>query len=129
MPFAPTILEEWADRYISNWKQIRSKAIEASRYMMLTCPSTDMARTHLKAAIHQGNKTMRPQIVNQKDNTGLYNLLKYFESMTGMGGFLNTSLNMHGYPLASTLEQGVFTLEKSGLKYLAVENYLLVKKG
>ncbi len=45
-----------------------------------------------------------------------------------MGGVMNTSLNIHGYPLVGTLEQAMFTLENSGLKYLLINNILIAKK-
>jgi len=38
-----------------------------------------------------------------------------------------TSLNLYGYPLVETLEQAMFTFENSGLKYIALENYLITK--
>ena len=127
MPFAPTILEEWADKYIKDWSIVKAKAYESTKYMILTFDSTELAREHLKAAIHQKDKTLRPQIVNKKDNPMVYKLLKYYENLTGMGGFLNTSLNLHGYPLVGTLEQAIFTFENSGLKYLSIENWLIKK--
>jgi carbamoyltransferase len=45
-----------------------------------------------------------------------------------MGGLLNTSLNIHGYPLVGTLDQALFTFENSGLEYLTLENFLIKKK-
>jgi carbamoyltransferase len=44
-----------------------------------------------------------------------------------MGGIMNTSLNVHGYPLVGTLEQAMFTFEGSGLQYMAVEDFLIEK--
>jgi len=70
---------------------------------------------------------LRPQLVEESDNADLYKLLKYFEELTGMGGFLNTSLNLHGYPLVATLDQALFTFENSGLRHLAIENWLISK--
>ncbi len=128
MPFAPTILEEWAPEYIKNWNIIKEKAYESSKYMIITFDSTKLAQEHLIAAIHQKNKTLRPQILAEEDNYDMYKLLKYYEKLTGMGGLLNTSLNLHGYPLVGTLEQSMFTFENSGLMYMALENFLICKK-
>jgi carbamoyltransferase len=44
-----------------------------------------------------------------------------------MGGVLNTSLNIHGYPMAGNLEQALFTFEKSGLKVMSIENFIIKK--
>ena len=41
---------------------------------------------------------------------------------------MNTSLNIHGYPLVGTLEQAMFTLDNSGLKHILLNNYLVSKK-
>lgn len=128
MPFAPTIFDTWADKYIKNWSKLKTKVVHSSRYMITTFDSTPLAQKHLRAAIHQKDKTLRPQIVFKNDNESLYKLLKYYEEMTGMGGFLNTSLNIHGYPLVGTLEQAMFTFDNSGLIYLTLEDYLISKK-
>jgi len=128
MPFAPTMLAEWGPKYIKNWKMYKRKAYDSTKYMIMTFDTTPLAREHLRAAIHQKDLTMRPQIVDESDSKEMYKLLKYYEELTGMGGVLNTSLNIHGYPLVGTLDQALFTYENSGLKYLSLENFLIKKK-
>jgi len=128
MPFAPTILQEWAPKYIKNWDSLKSRVLDSSRFMIIAFDSTPLAVDHLLAAIHPKDKTLRPQILNEEMDRDYYRLLKYFEKLTGMGGLLNTSLNLHGYPLVGTLEQAVFTFDNSGLEYIAIENFLISKK-
>jgi len=128
MPFAPTILFHWADKYIKNWDMLKNKIYDSSKYMILGFDSTELAQKHLRAAIHQKDKTLRPQILEEKDNPDIFNIFKLYEKKTGMGGMMNTSLNIHGYPLAGTLEQSFNTFINSGLKYIALENYLISKK-
>ena len=41
---------------------------------------------------------------------------------------LNTSFNLHGYPIAGTPEIAIWTFEKSGLDGLAIGNWLVKKK-
>src|SRR2546430_7953848 len=60
--------------------------------------------------------TVRPQLVTATSNPRFHQLLTAFKARTGIGGVLNTSLNIHGYPLAATLEQALFTFERSGLR-------------
>lgn len=127
MPFAPTILEEYAERYLVDWKELSKKCLESSRYMILTFQATELATLHLRAAMHQKDKTLRPQVVATNTDDRLYLLLKHYERLTGMGGVMNTSLNLHGFPLVGTLEQAMYTFENSGLKYLALEDYLVEK--
>ncbi len=128
MPFAPAILEECADDYIANRSELKSRVHESSYYMINAMDSTPLARKHLRAAIHQKDKTLRPQLVNATSNPRMYQILKQYQNLTGMGWIMNTSLNMHGYPLVGTLEQAIFTLNKSGLQHILLNNYLVSKK-
>jgi len=121
MPFAPSILDTDVRRYLLNPKDVESP------YMITAFDTTPLAHDHLRAAMHQGDKTVRPQIVTEKANLKYYRLIMKFKEHTNIGGILNTSYNLHGFPLASTLEQALFTFENSGLKNLALENYLLSK--
>ncbi len=57
-----------------------------------------------------------------------WRLINYFKQLTGIGSVLNTSFNLHSYPLVATLGQAIFTFENSGLKYLALENFLISKE-
>ena len=121
MPFAPTILDKYASLYLSNPKKIEAP------YMITAFDSTKLGREKFKAAIHQRDKTLRAQILRKEFNPEYYELLEYFYDLTGIGGVLNTSFNLHGYPLVATPEQALFTIENSDLEYLAMENFLFRK--
>ena len=121
MPFAPTILDKFAHLYL-----IDPKNIEAP-YMITAFDSTPLGREKFKAAIHQRDKTLRAQILSKDFNEKYYYLIESFYEMTGIGGVLNTSFNLHGYPLVATPKQALFTFENSDLEYLALENYLIRK--
>jgi carbamoyltransferase len=121
MPFAPSILDTDVDRYLINPKKYDAT------YMITAFDTKPPAHEDLRAAMHQGDHTVRPQIVTEKANPKYYRLIQDFKNITGIGGILNTSLNLHGYPLASTLDQALFTFENSGLEHLALEDYLLSK--
>ncbi len=122
MPFAPVILDTWANRYLVNPKKI------STPYMIMAFPSTTLAQQHLKAAMHPYDKTLRPQVIQENWNPFYYQILKDYEAITGMGGCLNTSFNIHGEPIVCTPEDAISTFERSGLKYLAMEKYLIQKK-
>jgi carbamoyltransferase len=121
MPFAPSILDIDSDKYIKNPKKIDAP------YMILAFESTEIGKEKLRAAMHQGDHTLRPQIVKENVNKNYYNLISEFRNLTGIGAVMNTSLNLHGYPMVATLEQAMFTFENSGLKYIAIENFLVSK--
>lgn len=122
MPFSPTILEERATDYIVNPKEI------ASPYMMISFDSTPRARQELVAAIHPADFTLRPQILKKEFNPKYYKIIKEFEKITGIGAVLNTSFNIHGYPIVLGPKEALDAFSNSGLKFLAMENYLIEKR-
>ncbi len=122
MPFAPTILKERQQDYLVNPKNIRSP------YMTIAFSTTEKGRKELPAATHAYDSTARPQILEKEFNPQYYDLIKKFESLTGIGAVLNTSFNLHGEPIVCSPEDALKTFENSGLKYLTLNNYLVSKK-
>ncbi len=122
MPFAPVILEEEQGKYLINPKKIDAP------YMIITFNSTKKAQEDLRAAMHPYDKTLRPQIIEESTNPSYYQILKEFKKLTGKSGLLNTSFNIHGEPIVCSPEDALSTLARSGLKYLALENYLISKE-
>lgn len=124
MPFAPTVLDTWASRYLESYEPTRVRA----PHMITAFRATPLGVQHLRAAMHQGDFTIRPQVLEQDVNPGYYRLLQAFERRTGVGGVMNTSFNLHGYPLVATPEQALMTLEKSGLQNLTLGPFLISKR-
>ncbi len=122
MPFTPSVLKERAKDYIVNPKNIPAP------YMILTFESTEKAQKEIKAAMHAYDFTVRPQLVEKDWNPGYYKIIKEFEKLTGVGAVLNTSFNLHGLPIVLGPREAMHAFENSGLKYLAMENYLIQKK-
>ena len=123
MPFAPSILDTHSNHYLINYDDKKN----IPYFMISAYDSTDEFHLKCRAAMHQGDKTARPQVVTKEFNEDFYNLLSEFKKQTGIGALLNTSFNVHGYPLVATPEQAIFTLENSGLEYLAMEKWLISK--
>lgn len=121
MPFASSLLSERAADYVINPKNV------SMPYMILTCDTTDR-RSEIAAAIHPFDFTVRPQVVEYDWNPRYHTLLREFEGLTGIGGILNTSFNLHGYPIASSPWDSLDVLDRSGLTTLAIENWLVEKK-
>jgi len=118
MPFAPSILSNRLDDYLENSRD--------SPYMTLTFDTTEK-RDELSAAIHPYDFSCRAQTVNSEYNPGYEKVLKSFEKKTGIGAVLNTSFNIHGYPIGYDPELAIKTFTNSDLKYLAIGNYLIKK--
>jgi carbamoyltransferase len=118
MPFAPTILENRIDEYVTNGK--------SAPYMIMAFDTTEK-RDEIIAGVHPFDFSCRPQTLNDSWNPNYRKAVEAFENLTGVGGLLNTSFNLHGYPIVCTPEQAIWTFENSGLDAISVGNYLIVK--
>ena len=122
MPFAPTILHERAGKYLEDWRG------EDAKYMIMAYHSTTAARKDLPAAMHPYDKTLRPQLVSETDHPDYYRLLKAFEKKTSIGGILNTSFNLHGYPIVNNPTDALKVFMNTGLENMAIGNYYISKR-
>ena len=57
----------------------------------------------------------------------MHAILEAFHERTGRGVILNTSFNLHGFPIVSTGEEALHVFRNSGLEHLQVGNYLVSK--
>jgi len=91
-PFAPVILEEYADTYFD-----MPKGFINSRYMQVIsrCRLPEL----FPAIVHHDN-TSRVQTV-PKDGSGIRELLEKWYVLTGCPMLLNTSLNIRGEPMVN----------------------------
>ena len=62
--------------------------------------------------------TCRIQTVKQEQNKHYYDLIKTFHDKTGCPILFNTSFNLGGEPLVETINDALYTLRGSDLKYL-----------
>jgi carbamoyltransferase len=121
MPFASSVSEERFGDYVADTGKARPW------YMIMTYDTLPAAEA-IVAGIHPYDRTVRPQLVKADHNYRYHKLLRAFEQKTGTGGLLNTSLNLHGLPLVHTPEDAFHLMEQSSLRYLAIEDYLVVKQ-
>jgi len=122
MPFACSVLDERFDDYaIHNGKSL-------PYYMITAYDTTEKGKKELKAAIHRKDYTMRPNVVKKEHNDEYYKIIREYEKLTGIGGVLNTSLNIHGYPLIGFIKELVFTMDNSYLGIAQCGDYIITKK-
>ncbi len=122
MPFALTILDKEKNKFIHNKKNIDCS------FMTIGFDTIKKNLDLIKAGTHPYDNTVRPQFLKKEHNLNYYNLIDAFHKQTGIPALLNTSLNLHGFPISSLIEDVFHTFEKSGLKYLLIENRFLIKK-
>ena len=82
----------------------------------------------IKAGTHPYDRTVRPQLLLKSANPQYYNIINEFYKITKIPALLNTSYNLHGSPLSSNFDTIIYTFKNSGLKYLYVNDYYLIKK-
>lgn len=121
MPFTPSVLRERAEDYIENPKGF------IAPFMTAAFNSTELGRRHLAAALHPADFTVRPQLLEEQVNPEYYALIKAFEKETGVGAVLNTSLNLHGDPIALGPKEALYILEKSDVDALLLEDCLVIR--
>jgi carbamoyltransferase len=121
MPFTPMVKAERQNDYIQNPKNLHSP------FMMMTFDTRENFR-ELIAAVHNADLTCRAQILTREANPAMYDILDAFERHTGSGIVLNTSFNLHGYPIVRTAAEALGVLRDSGLVYLQVGDYLVHKR-
>lgn len=118
-PFAPSILEEKIDRYIS--KPIPSP------FMILAFDTKPEVQNEIVSAIHIDG-TCRPQTVSRATNPRYWQLIKRFEDLTGIPVVLNTSFNVDSQPIVNTPEEAIDTFINCGMDKLAIGDFIVWKR-
>ncbi len=121
MPFAPSILREYRERYVALRPDYRCP------YMTVAPNSREEAWDTITAGLHPFDRTTRCQIVDPENHPNYYDLVSKYEKLTGVGGILNTSFNLHGDPIVCTPEDAIRTFLKSDLEVLQLEDYVVEK--
>lgn len=122
MPFAPIVKDNYSEKYLINPKNLLSP------FMTIGFQTTPEGYESMKASCHPADKSARPQIMDKASNPLFYEILEEFERKTGRGAVLNTSFNLHGYPIVNTAQDAYFVFVNSGLDALLLNNYLILKK-
>ena len=122
MPFALSILKEKHKKFLKNQKNI------GSEYMTIGYDTIDNKHHFIEAGTHRYDKSVRPQILEKKSNKNHHPLIMEFYKKKKIPALLNTSLNLHGYPIASTIKEVLETFLNSGLKFLYINDQFLIEK-
>jgi carbamoyltransferase len=136
-PFAPAVLAESVRDYF--------ELDRPSPYMLLVAP----VRRELRVAADGASKlsglekigvphssipavthvdySARVQTVHCETNPRFHRLLQSFKALTGCAVLVNTSFNVRGEPIVCTPAQAYQCFMRTGMDYLAMENFLLAK--
>jgi carbamoyltransferase len=119
MPFAPAIMIDRREKYL------RMRSSFRCPFMVMGSETTEAAHNDLPAALHPFDRTARPQLVDPKHHPRFYRVIQSFERLTGVGGVLNTSFNIHGEPIVCSPEDAIHTLVNSDLDAIQIENHYI----
>ena len=118
-PFAPVVRLEDVSTYFE-WE-------DEARWMSF-CPKVKKKWQKKLPSITHVDGTARVQTVTKEQNKWLYDLLTLFKEKTGVGVLLNTSFNVNGKPILSTVSDAFEIFEKTELDSLIIEKYYINKK-
>jgi carbamoyltransferase len=120
-PFAPIVRLEDVSEYFE-WTG-------ESRWMNF-CPKVkEEYLSKIPAIVHVDN-TARVQTITRSQNEFLYDVLTEFKELTGIGVLLNTSFNVDGKPILSTVHDALKVFENTQMDALYVNEFLFdVKRG
>lgn len=121
MPFAPSIISRRADDYLVGRKGMRAP------FMTMAFETTSLAQHELIAGLHQADLTCRPQVLEPHQNQAYHDVIEAFERLTGVGGILNTSFNLHGEPIVQTPADAARVFKVSGLDILVLDDWAVEK--
>lgn len=123
MPFAPVTLKEFAHTQYKEWKPEHI----ASKFMTMCYNVYPTVAEKSPAVVHIDN-TARPQIISEKDNSAMHNLLKEYHKITGIPTVINTSFNNHEEPIVCTPEDAVQSLLKDNVDVLIIGDFVVKRK-
>lgn len=119
MPFAPAILEEYADKFLVN--------NYATPFMTLTDNVRPSKTGLIPAAIHVDN-TARSQVVKKNLNPKYWNLIYEFYQLTKVPILLNTSFNKHGLPIVHSPKEAIEHLLWGCVDSLVIGDFFVTKR-
>jgi carbamoyltransferase len=117
-PFAPIVRLQDISKYFE-WE-------DESRWMTFAPVVREEWREKLPAITHIDN-TARVQTVTREQNPYIYDLLTEMEVQTGVGVLLNTSFNVNGKPILTTVKDVFNILKNTQLDGAVIEKHFITK--
>ena len=123
MPFAPVVLDNYADKIFHV-----DKSRYTAEFMTMLYDTRKEWYNKIPAVVHPIDKTARIQIVTKDSNFKFYNLLECFRKITNIPVLLNTSFNIHGEPIVCRPEEAFVHLDNGIVDKLVINDKMYTKK-
>ena len=117
-PFTPSVLAERCNEFFE---------LDIPAPFMLLAASVKPGKAELVPAITHVDNTARVQTVTRDVNAPYYDLIKAFESRTGIPMVLETSFNVAGEPIVETPEDAIRCFLSTDIDVLCIDRFLLSK--
>ena len=118
-PFAPVVRIEDAVKYF--------EACQESPYMSFAFKVRQEYAEKLKSITHIDG-TARVQTLKREINPWLYDLIGEVEKINGIGVLLNTSFNVNGKPILSTVKEAFTVFDNTQMDGLIIEDTFIKKR-
>ncbi|SFE22776.1 beta-1,4-N-acetylglucosamine oligosaccharide 3-O-carbamoyltransferase NolO [Paenibacillus algorifonticola] len=121
-PFAPSILEEYADDYY-----VLPQTKAPYSYMNFVLKTREDKQELLGAVTHVDG-TARIQTVSRETNEKYWHLIDEFRKLTGVPVLLNTSFNNNAEPIVDSEEDAIVSFLTTNINTLIIGDYVIDKK-
>ena len=118
-PFAPVCRLEDKDTFFD-------KAYE-TEFMSYAPNVKDEYKSKLKSISHADN-TARLQTVSEHQHITFYKILTELTNRNEIPVILNTSFNIKGMPILTTIEDALYCLDNTQMDYVIIEGWLFKRK-
>jgi hypothetical protein len=115
------------DRLITDEQFSEYFEFEGESRWMNFCPLVKPEYLEKMPGITHVDKTARVQTITRDQNPLMYDLLTKFKEKTGVGVLLNTSFNVDGKPILSTIAEAFEVFRNTQLDRLYIEGYYFRK--
>jgi carbamoyltransferase len=113
MPFAPVILDEYADDILEDYHI----GTDNAPFMTSCWKVRNDWKSKIPAVVHKDG-TVRPQVIKREDNPFYYDIVDEFRKLTGVPALINTSFNVHEDPIVCFDREADFALQTGKIDIL-----------
>jgi len=126
-PFAPTVCEEnFHEFFVHPRPGPDGNGKVQSPFMLFVFPVREEARARIPAVTHVDG-TARVQTLAREVNPLYYDLIREFETLSGVPVVLNTSFNIRGEPIVCSPQDALRCFFTTGIDVLVIGRFLVQK--
>jgi len=115
-PFCPSVLDEDAKEIFADYEY-------TERFMTMGFMVKEEYRKDMAAVVNIDGSARPQMVINE--NPIYRKILENIKEKTGIGAVLNTSFNLHSYPIVNTPEEAIKVMKETKNNYMAIGNYFV----